>query len=161
VIRPFLDDRASFLSEVVRPLQDKEETIYVVAGSDAEAHVHKRFPAKHTKQVKNGLHPRPIDVFLRGLKLSFQSGRSTGLDALFHFTFTGQENRKATVTIRDQTVQVQEGHRETPDLHVSADTGTWLGFLAKERSLLWAILRRRNRIKGSPNLLLAFGRCFP
>ena len=75
VIRPFLDDRASFLNEVVRPLQDKEETIYVVAGSDAEAHVHKRFPAKHTKQVKNGLHPRSIDVFLRGLTLSFQSGR--------------------------------------------------------------------------------------
>ena len=71
VIRPFLDDRASFLNEVVRPLQDKEETIYVVAGSDAEAHVHKQFPAKHTKQVKNGLHPRSIDVFLRGLTLSF------------------------------------------------------------------------------------------
>ena len=57
VIRPFLDDRAGFLSEVVRPLQDKEETVYVVAGSDAEAHVHKRFPAKRTKRVHNGLHP--------------------------------------------------------------------------------------------------------
>ena len=161
VIRPFLDDRANFLSEVVRPLQDKEETIYVVAGSDAEAHVHKRFPAKHTKHVKNGLHPRSIDVFLRGLTLSFQSGRSSGLDAIFHFTFTGQENRKATVTIRNQTLQVEVGHSGTPDLHVIADSATWLGFLARERSLLWAILRRKIRIKGSPRLLLGFGRCFP
>ena len=161
VIRPFLDDRASFLNEVVRPLQDKEETIYVVAGSDAEAHVHKRFPAKRTKQVKNGLHPRSIDLFLRGLMLSFQSGRSSGLDAVFHFTFTGQENRMATVTIRNQTVQVADGHSGTPDLRVIADTATWLGFLAKERSLIWAILRRKIRIKGSPRLLLAFSRCFP
>jgi hypothetical protein len=46
-------------------------------------------------------------------------------------------------------------------LHVTADTETWLGFLAKERSLLWAILRRKIRIKGSPRLLVAFGKCFP
>jgi hypothetical protein len=26
---------------------------------------------------------------------------------------------------------------------------------------VWALLRRRIRIKGSPRLLLAFGRCFP
>ncbi len=161
VIRPFLDDRAGFLTEVVRPLQDKEETIYVVAGSDAEAHVHKRFPAKRTKQVKNGLHPRSIKVFLRGLTLSFQAGCSTGLDAVFHFTFTGQESRKATVTIRKQSLQVAEGHSGSPDLHVIADSATWLGFLAKERSLFWAILRRKIRVKGSPRLLLAFGRCFP
>jgi ferredoxin len=161
VIRPFLDDRAGFLNEVVRPLQDKEETIYVVAGSDAETHVHKRFPSKHTKQVKNGLHPRSVDVFLRGLSLSFQSGRSEKLNAVYHFTFTGQENRKATVAIRDQTVRVDDGHQGTPDLHIIADTYAWMAFLAKERSLLWALLRRKIRIKGSPKLLLAFGRCFP
>lgn len=45
--------------------------------------------------------------------------------------------------------------------HVTADSETWLGFLAKERSLLWALLRRRIRIKGSPKLLAAFGKCFP
>ena len=161
VIRPFLDDRANFMNEVVRPLQDKAETIYVVAGSDAEAHVKKRFPAKHTRQVKNGLHPRSIDVFLRGLTLSFQVGRSIGLNAVFQFTFTGQENRKATVTIRDQKLHVEDGHQQSADLHVFADSAVWLGFLAKERSLLWAILRRKIRIKGSPRLLLAFGRCSP
>jgi len=47
------------------------------------------------------------------------------------------------------------------DLRVTADSETWLGFLAKERSLLWALLRRRIRIKGSPKLLVAFGKCFP
>jgi ferredoxin len=161
VIRPFLNDRASFVGEVVRPLQDKEETVYVVAGSDAEAHVHKRFPAKRTKRVKNGLHPRSIDVFLRGLNLSFQRGRSNGLNAVFHFTFTGQDDRKATVTIHDKTLRVEDGHQGTPDLHVIADSSTWFGFLAKERSLIWALLRRKIRIQGSPRLLLAFGRCFP
>ena len=36
-----------------------------------------------------------------------------------------------------------------------------LGFLAKERNLVWALMRRKIRIKGSPRLLLAFGKCFP
>jgi ferredoxin len=161
VIRPFLDDRPSFLSEVVRPLQEKKETIYVVAGSDAEAHVPKRFPAKRTKRVHNGLHPRSIDAFLNGLALTFQRGAAAGLDAVFHFTFTGQDERKATVTIQHRTLLVEEGHQRTPDLRVIADSSTWPGFLAKERGLLWALLRRKIRIKGSPRLLLAFGRCFP
>ena len=62
---------------------------------------------------------------------------------------------------RDGTLQVQDGHQGEADLRVTADSETWLGFLAKERSLLWALLRRSIRIKGSPKLLVAFGKCFP
>ena len=47
------------------------------------------------------------------------------------------------------------------DLHVRADSRTWLGFLAKERSLVWVLVRRTIRLKGSPRLLRAFGQCFP
>jgi putative sterol carrier protein len=65
------------------------------------------------------------------------------------------------VVIKGQSVQVEDGHRGTASLHVTADSATWLGFLAKERSLLWALLRRKIRLKGSPRLLLAFGKCFP
>ncbi len=53
------------------------------------------------------------------------------------------------------------GHEEQPDLRLTADSETWLAFLAKERSLLWALLRRKIQIKGSPRLLVAFGKCFP
>ena len=66
------------------------------------------------------------------------------MNAVYHFTFTGKEEKQATVTIRDATVQVQDGHQGEADLRVIADSETWLGFLAKERSLLWALLRRLN-----------------
>ena len=81
VIGPFKADRKGFLNENVKPLQEKEETIYVVPKSDAEDHVRKRFPHKKVKQVRG--------------------------------------------------------------------------------SLLWALLRRKIKIKGSPRLLIAFGKCFP
>jgi Fe-S-cluster-containing hydrogenase component 2 len=161
VIGPYLTDRAGHLRDNVRPLQEKEETIYVVAGSDAEDHVARRFPHKKIKRVKSGVRPPSIQRFLGGLRLTFQSGKAADLNAVYHFTFTGKEPRQATIAIRNGTLQVQDGHQGEADLHVTADSETWLGFLAKERSLLWALLRRRIRIKGSPKLLLAFGKCFP
>ena len=61
---------------------------------------------------------------------------------------SGKEQKEATVTIRDGTLQVQDGHQGEADLRVTADSETWLGFLAKERSLLWALLRRQNPHQG-------------
>ena len=161
VIGPFLTDRQGYMQDVVRPLQAKEETLYVVPGSDAEEHAAQRFPHKKVKRVSNGLRPRSIQRFLLGLRLTFQPGKAAKLNAVYHFTFTGKEEKQATVTIRDATVQVQDGHQSEADLRVTADSETWLGFLAKERSLVWALLTRRIRLKGSPKLLVAFGKCFP
>jgi Fe-S-cluster-containing hydrogenase component 2 len=160
VIGPYLTDKAAHLHEVVRPLQEKQETVYVVAGSDAEEHVARRFPLKTVKRVGNGLRLPSIQRFLSGLPLTFQPGKAAGLNAVYHFTFTGKEERQATVVIREGALQVQDGHQGEADLKVTADSATWLGFLAKERSLLWALLRRKIRIKGSPKLLVAFGKCF-
>jgi SCP-2 sterol transfer family len=161
VIGPYLNDKSDHLQTVVRPLQEKAEMVYVVPGSDAESHVAKRFPHKQPKRVSNGIRPRSIEVFLRGLPLAFQRQKSEELNATYHFTVTGDEERKATVIIRNKTVEVSDGHTSSADLYVTADSRTWLGFLAKERSLVWALLTRRIRLKGSPKLLVAFGKCFP
>lgn len=161
VIGPFLTNRKGFVKEVVKPLQNKEEPVYVVPGSDAEAYVARRFPHKQAKQVSNGIRPNSIRGFLYGLPLVFQRDQSAGLSATYHFTFTGAEPCKATVVIRNKTVQVQDGHIGSPNLHITTDSQTWIGFLSKEKNLAWALLRRRIRIKGNPRLLLAFGKCFP
>ncbi len=65
------------------------------------------------------------------------------------------------MSIRDRALEVRPGHVGTAGLRITADSRWWLGFLAKERSLLWGLLRRRLRLQGSPRLLRAFGRCFP
>jgi ferredoxin len=161
VIGPFLDNRKDFLKSVVEPLQSKEETLYVVPGSDAQAHAKKRFPHKRLKAVSSGLRPGSIPSFLENLPRVFQRHQSEGLAATYHFTFTGQEAAQATVAIRDKTIRVEQGHIGSPDLSVTADSEIWLGFLRKERSLFWALLRRKIRLKGSPRWLVAFGKCFP
>lgn len=161
VISPFLENRKQFLDGIVRPLQAKQETVYVVSGSDAEEHVQRRFPHKTTKRVKNGLRVRSVAGFLRGLPVTFERGRSAGLNAIFHFTFTGKENVKATVEIREQRLTVTSGHIGRAGFSVIADSATWIGFLSREKNLFWALLTRSIRVKGPLRLFRAFARCFP
>lgn len=161
VIGPYLINPKRHVDEVVKPLQHKAETVYVVPGSDAEPYVARRFPKKTVKRVGNGLRPNSIEQFLAGLPNTFQRGQATGLDATYHFTFTGLEARQATVTIREKQLAVREGLVGEPRLRITADSRTWLRFVRKEGSLIWALLTRSIRLKGSPRLLIAFGKCFP
>ncbi|MEP6755351.1 MAG: FAD-binding oxidoreductase, partial [Chthonomonadales bacterium] len=161
VIGSYLQDKQRHINEIVRPLQERAEPVYVVAGSDAEEVARRRFKNKTVKTVGNGLRPRSIAGLLNFMPFVFQPNQSRGLNATFHFTFTGTEKRDATITIKNRTLDIKEGLVGAADLHVTADSKTWLGFLAKEKSLPLALIRRRIRIKGNPKLLLAFGKCFP
>ena len=161
VISPFLENRSQFINETLKPLQKKEETVYVMPGTDAETHVLKRFPHKHVKQVGSVLRSTSIVGFVQSMHLVFQREKSAGLGAVYHFEFTGLEQVKCTVTIRDKTLEVRDDHVGDRDLLVRADARTWLSFLRGEKSIVWAILTRKIRLRGDPRLLLQFGKCFP
>src|SRR4029078_3701410 len=63
--------------------------------------------------------------------------------------------------IRNRTFDIKDGLLGKPDLRVTADAKSWLGFLAHEKSLPLALIRRKIKITGAPRLLLKFGKCFP
>ena len=58
VIEPYLDDRKAFMDQVLKPLLDKRETLYVLPNSPAKAHAEKRFPHKTVKVVDGGMRGR-------------------------------------------------------------------------------------------------------
>jgi ferredoxin-NADP reductase/Fe-S-cluster-containing hydrogenase component 2 len=161
VIGPYLEDKQRHLQEVVKPLQDRAEPVYVVPGSDAEAVARRKFKNKTVKPVNSGLRSRSIAGLLAFMPHVFQPNQSRGLDATFHFTFTGAEHREVTFKIQNRSLEIHEGLVGKPGIHVTADTKTWLGFLAREKSLVAALVRRKIRFRGNPRLLLAFGKCFP
>src|SRR6201996_3038421 len=51
VIEPYLDDRKGFMDLVLRPLQEKKETLYVLPNSAAKEHAERRYPHKQVKVV--------------------------------------------------------------------------------------------------------------
>ncbi len=160
-IGAYVTDRKTYVQEVVKPLQNKEESVYVIPGSDSEAHVARRYPHKTIRRVGNGLRPKSAQNFLDSLPVVFQRDQAEGMDVTYHFTFTGEENLKATVVIKNKSLEIKQGHVDTPDLHIQADTRTWLDFLAKEKNLPVALVSRKLRIKGPPKLMMGFAKCFP
>ena len=158
----YTSDKKSYLEEIVRPLQEKQETVYVLPHSDAEEHVQKRFPQKTSKQIGNGIRLRNMRAFEIGMPLAFQPGRAKklGLSAAYHFTFTGEESGKMTVRIQDGELNVESGHAGRADVRVRADGRAWLAMLAGERSKVGLVLTGKMRVRGSLKLLARFSECF-
>jgi epoxyqueuosine reductase QueG len=157
----YLDDRKAYINQYLKKFRNLVETIYVVKGSDAEQHVQSNFPEKRTKTISNGIRPISTAMFLESLPIAFQPGQSEGLNAVYHFSFSGDENLEGTVTIRNKSLTVRKGLEGKADLRVTADSQTWIKFLAKEINLVKALVTRKIKIKGSPKLMMAFAKCFP
>ncbi len=58
VIEPYLDDRKGFMDLVLKPLQQKVETLYVLPNSAAKDHAERRYPHKQVKVVDSGISGR-------------------------------------------------------------------------------------------------------
>lgn len=160
VIPQYLEDKKAFAENVVKPLQQNRETVYVLPGSDAESHVLSKFPNKKIKRVGNGIRPPSVAHFLASMPIAFQRQQSEGVSATYHFTFTGEDKAEATVVIKDKKIKIEQGHVGVPDVCVHADAKTWLRVLHKETSMLKQIVLRRIRVKGPIKLFKAFGKCF-
>ncbi len=130
-------------------------------GSDGEAHVQKRFPNKEVRRVGSGIRARTVEGFVDALPLAFNRHQAGDLDATYHITFTGAEPLETTVVIRDKTISVAPGHLGDADLRLTADSATWLGLMAKEKGMLWAIISGKVKVKGPTALVKAFAACFP
>lgn len=160
VISDYLHDKKDHLNNVLKPLQEKTEPVYVVKDSDAEKHVLKKFPNKITRLVKSNGRVTTIENFILGIKLSFQRGKSKGLNANYYFEFSGREEYKVTVKIFNQNLEVTNNHSEKPDLVVKADSDSWIKFLNKEISIIRCLLTKKIKVKGPIKLLSSFGNCF-
>ncbi|WP_194910995.1 4Fe-4S binding protein [Catenulispora rubra] len=57
VLGPYLEDRKQYMDTVLRPLQDKQETLYVLPGSHAQEYAQRRYPHKPVKEVSGGWQP--------------------------------------------------------------------------------------------------------
>ncbi|MFM8598334.1 MAG: SCP2 sterol-binding domain-containing protein [Mycobacterium sp.] len=161
VIGTYLADRQRHVAEVVKPLTEKTEPVYVVAGSDAETHVRARFPHKQVRHITNGLAPASVEAFVAGSPLVFAARAAKDVTLRVHFAFRGSSSLQATYVIDRGTLQIESGRAGDPDLSVDADADTWLAITRGEKNPVWAALTGKVRIKGPVRHLQTFRRCFP
>ncbi|MDC0720371.1 SCP2 sterol-binding domain-containing protein [Nannocystis bainbridge] len=159
VLGTYLNAKAGFLRQVVRPLQDKVEPLYVLAGSDAEAHAARRFPHKRLRRVRSGLSPDSARGFVLALPLIFQRGRAKDMAATLRFRFTGAEQFVATIRVAEGKLTIVEHEDDPADVVVEADAATWLGIASGKHSPVWAVMRGRLRLRGDRKLFQRFMAC--
>jgi putative sterol carrier protein len=150
---------------VVRPLQEKSETLYVLPGSDAESYASRKWKHKRVKRVSNGLRAESIGGLLYFMPHLFQREKAGDFAATLHFRFTNiapdNDEREVTIEVREGKLSVREGHHGTPDVRVEADSPTWLSFVNREIHIVKAIVTRKVKVQGSIKILQTFGNCFP
>jgi Fe-S-cluster-containing hydrogenase component 2 len=161
VIQPFLTDRKRHVAEVVEPLRARAETLYVLPGSDAEAHAAARFPHKERRVVDGGLYAETIDGFVHGAPLLFQPGKARGHDTCVAFRFTGAEPRDVSFRVADGALTITPGLADDAAVTVTIDGALWLDVVRGRRDPRWLVATLRMRLRGDRHALTHFQACFP
>jgi alkyl sulfatase BDS1-like metallo-beta-lactamase superfamily hydrolase len=154
-------NKRAFVGEVVEPLRQKVEPIYVMPGTDAEDHVTRRYPHKKVRRVEGGLYAETVAGVLTGAPMLFQARRSREVRAKISFRFTGDEAQEATITIADGTLRVEAGLAQDADAEVTVDGRAWLELIAGRRNPVWLVVTGALRIRGDRAALDRFQSCFP
>ncbi|MBL8680415.1 MAG: SCP2 sterol-binding domain-containing protein [Myxococcales bacterium] len=164
VIGPFVENRAKFKTEVLAPLTERKETVYVVEGSDAEAHAARRFPHKRVRRVRSSLRATSVAGLFRAMPLIFQRGPAKGWKGTFHFELTDRDAsvHRATVRIEDGALSVDPTQLVgEANVTVRGDAQSWLDVVSKKRNPVLLVLRGKLSIRGDRSLLDRFAKCFP
>jgi len=158
VLPLFQMDKKKYITDIVKPLRDKPEPVYVRPGTTAEK-VARKNPHKEIRHIQTPFRPTSLTGFINGIKVGFNREKAKGLGLTIHFCFTGFEERLITVAISDGRIKVEAGHIGEADLRVRADSKTWLKIAGREISPFWPVLTRKLKINGDPRLLFKFQNC--
>lgn len=151
-------DKKAYVSDVVKPLRNKPEPIYVIKDRAGEVAALKN-DAKTVRYVNTPIRPKLISEFAMGLGLLFNPLKAKGLDLTLHFEFIGKEEEMLTVVIADEKIDVTKGHHGSPNLKIKADSESWIKFLNEELSLPAALLSGKLKVKGNPLNMKKFKEC--
>jgi hypothetical protein len=155
-------DKRMWVKQIVKPLKDKKEPVYVGKNTRAEEHARKN-RNKEIKIVTNVQHPKTINGFLSGSIVSFEPKHARGVNLTVHFQFIGVQTRKATIKIANEMIDVKEDHVGKADLTIISDSETWIKLVNKETTFisnLLNILSGKVKIQGKLKLLKQFQNCF-
>ncbi|UCH22072.1 MAG: SCP2 sterol-binding domain-containing protein [Deltaproteobacteria bacterium] len=157
-IENYSPDKKAYVKQIVKPLKEKSEPIYVLAGTRAEKTVRNN-PNKEARIVHSPLRPTSIKDFLDGVTLLFNPEKAENITLTLHFVFTGEVERLATIKIENKKMLVLDDHVDKPNLIVTSDAGTWVKLVNEEISTFKAIITGKLKVKGNPLLMNKFKSC--
>ena len=158
----YKNDKKQWNEQIVKPLKNKREPIYVSKDSRAEEYA-KRNPNKEIRYVRNILRPNSMYSFLTGVRVAFERKHADGVNLTVHFDFNGRDTGQATIIIKDGVIDVKEGFVEKSDLVITVDVDSWIKIVnseANEDFMNEIFTSGKIKIQGNLNDLKKFQNCF-
>lgn len=147
-------NKPAFVEEILKPLKDMPEPVYVLPNTAAEKAA-QRNPKKEIRHVRNPVRISKVRRFFIGLR-RVPPQRLANVELKMNFSFYGSEEFAASIVIEDSSIQVSFEHLEDADGHLRADAATYVKLLNGEARLILAILLRRIRYQGDLGTLRRF-----
>jgi len=127
----------------------------------------KELIAQHKKKKKGkklSAQPQPTDrgpqkakncaQLLQMMPLGFNTTESNGLEAIYQFEISGEENFTAHLKISKGTCTYHEGPAENPDIKVKSPAEVWLAISKGELDGQQAFMSERYQVEGDLSLLM-------
>ena len=105
--------------------------------------------------------PTTASAAVEGLPQVFDSGASTGVEAVILFDLSGREPGQWTVVVRDGTCRVMPGRTIEPTVTLTMDSDLWLAIARGEKSGREAFMNGEYQVGGDVMFMMRFGKLFP
>ena len=162
LVGAYQSDRKGWVENILKPLSNKKEPIYVGKDTHAEEYARKN-PHKEVRVIRNIFRPNSINGFLTGVRVAFEQKHARGINITVHFESHGKETACATIIIANGTIDVKDGHVGVADLLINADSETWLKIVNKETTPsdeMKAMTSGKIKVLGDLTELKKFQECF-
>ncbi len=111
---------------------------------------------------KQGVMPRPdsINSYIEMMKLGFNAGSASGLEAKIQFNFSGENQGSCFLSIADGSINGQQGNSNQPDLTVNTPFEAWMDIITGKADGQQMFLDQKYTVEGDLELLMQLDQLF-
>ncbi len=97
-----------------------------------------------------------IDEVLASYPDRFRADKAEDVDAVVFMNLTGDNARDVLLTVKDQTLSIEDGSADDATLTLIADTENWLAIENGELKPMMAMMQGKLKLRGKPAFAMKF-----
>lgn len=97
-----------------------------------------------------------LDEVLASYPARFRTDKAKDVDAVVHMKLTGDNARDVLLTVKEQTLTIEDGTTDDVTLTLTADADNWLAVENGDLNPMMAMMQGKLKLKGNPAFAMKF-----
>ena len=97
-----------------------------------------------------------IDEVLASYPGRFRADKAKDVDAVVYMNLTGDNARDVLLTVKDQTLAIEDGSADDATMTLVADAENWLAIENGDLKPMMAMMQGKLKLKGNPAFAMKF-----